>query len=164
MRVPSTADLAMPRVGDDAYLAAIDHAAPELQRSPRNQYHEKGIGEAPPSRLGASRAVDRAQGGAALVRARQWIKRRTPCACPQLLILQCRALAMTPYLAAIDHAAPELQAFAPVQYHGVSAKRRPARLELDPVAVDRAQGGTWPLVRARQWIKRGGTRARALNC
>ena len=45
-------------------------------KQPRTEYHQKGIGEAPPSRLGAGRAADRAQGGAALVRARQWIKRR----------------------------------------------------------------------------------------
>ena len=144
------------------YLAAIDHAAPELQRSPRTEYHQKGIGEAPPSRLGAGRAVDRAQGGAALVRARQWIKRRNACACPQLLILQCRALAMTPYLAAIDHAAPELQRSPRTEYHqkGIG-EAPPSRLGAGR-AVDRAQGGA-ALVRARQWI-RGGTRARALNC
>ena len=62
------------------------------------------------------------------MRARQWIKRRNACACPQLLILQCRALAMTPYLAAIDGGA-RAPAFAATEYHQRigAAPAQPAR-------------------------------------
>jgi hypothetical protein len=48
--------------------------------------------------------TDRAHGGAALVRASQWIKRRN--ASPIALIFRCRALAMTPYLAEPRRARP----------------------------------------------------------
>ena len=116
MRVPSTADLAMPRVGDHPYLAAIDHAAPELQRRPEPNIHQ-GNREAPPS--GSERvAVDRAQGGAALVRARQWIKRRNAVRVPSTADLAMPRVGDDP-LPRGDRScvAPELQRSPRTEYH-----------------------------------------------
>jgi len=49
----------------------------------------------------AGRAVDRAQGGAALVRASQWIKRRNAPLPPSVSAVASGLLAKTPYLAAL---------------------------------------------------------------
>jgi hypothetical protein len=68
--------------------------SPELQRSPPTEFSENGIGDGGQQAAPAGRAVDRAQGGAALVRASQWIKRRN--AGPKLPEFRCRTLAMTP--------------------------------------------------------------------
>ena len=94
-RDPYGADLSMPRVGDDPVARGGRRRRPHPS-SPRPHQPENRNSATAASRRRqrVTLLTDRAQVGAALARASQWIKRRN--ATPTALVFRCRVLAMTP--------------------------------------------------------------------